>query len=166
MGLNLYADVAKAVLGPIIDGASNIIKDFKADPNKVLDTELALAKLKSDAELSMQDQFTKLQELQDKEMADARNREIQIATSDKAPLLNKIITPILALAITALCFTMWYIIVFMAIPADKQSLVSGIVGSLTTVEVGVIGYYFGSSSGSADKSAQLNKMSDKLAINK
>lgn len=93
-----------------------------------------------------------------KDMADARNREIQIANSDKAPYINKVLTPILALIITALCFSIWYIVVFEAIPKEKELLVGGICGSVTTILMMVMAYYFGSSAGSKQKSEQLNKI--------
>src|SRR3990170_3268640 len=42
-----------------------------------------------------------------KDMADARSREIQITTSDKVPVLNKVITPILALIVVVSTFGIW-----------------------------------------------------------
>ena len=41
-------------------------------------------------------------ELRLKDTDSARDREVQISTSDKAPLLNKIVTPVLALSILLL----------------------------------------------------------------
>jgi hypothetical protein len=95
-----------------------------------------------------------------KEMESARNREIQIAVSDKAPLINKIISPVLALLILGSTFLFWYIIIFKDINKDKEILISGVVGSLTTISMGVVGYYFGSSIGSHNKQVQLNKLSN------
>lgn len=96
-----------------------------------------------------------------KDMDSARNREIQISTSDKAPLINKIIQPVLALLLLGSCFVMWYTILFKDIPQEKEMLVAGIVGSLTTIAMGVVGYYFGSSIGSRNKQDQLDKMMQK-----
>ena len=96
-----------------------------------------------------------------KDMDSARNREIQISTSDKAPLINKIIQPVLALLLLGSCFVMWYTILFKDIPAEKEMLVAGIVGSLTTIAMGVVGYYFGSSIGSRNKQEQLDKIMQK-----
>lgn len=93
-----------------------------------------------------------------KDVADARAREVAIATSDKAPLINKIIQPLLAILILGSCFLMWYIIMFKDIPDNKRELVAGIVGSLTTLSMGVVSFYFGSSSSSAAKQKQIEKM--------
>jgi hypothetical protein len=109
----------------------------------------------------MEQEFTKQFEIQMKEMDSARKREIDIATSDKAPLLNKIITPILAMLILGSTFIFWYIIIFKDIEKEKEVLISGIIGSLTTVSMGVVGYYFGSSIGSANKQSQIDKYINK-----
>lgn len=110
---------------------------------------------------ALQADATKQLELELKDMADARGREVQIANSEHAPLINKIITPVLSLLILGSCFLMWYIIMFKDIPKEKETLVAGIVGSLTTISMGVVGYYFGSSAGSAAKQKQLDTIMNK-----
>lgn len=98
-------------------------------------------------------------EVEMKDMADSRNREIQIATSDKAPLINKIITPILALFIVISTIVIWALILFRNYePKTNEAM---IIGSLTTLCAGVISYYFGSSSGSKQKGEQIDKMINK-----
>jgi hypothetical protein len=106
----------------------------------------------------MEVELTKQMDIEQKEMDSARKREIDIAISDKAPLLNKIITPILALLVLGSTFIFWYIIIFKDLEPHKEVLVSGIIGSLTTISMGVIGYYFGSSIGSKDKQTLLDKL--------
>jgi fluoride ion exporter CrcB/FEX len=97
-------------------------------------------------------------EIQQKENDSARQREVQIATSDKAPVLNKIISPLLALLILGSTFLFWYFILFKDLNKEKEMLVSGIVGSLTTLSMGVVSYYFGSSIGSHQKQERLDKL--------
>ena len=92
------------------------------------------------------------------DLADARNREIAIATSEHSPLLNKIITPLLAILILGSCFLLWYMVLFKDISPQKETIMAGIIGSLTTLSMGVVGYYFGSSQGSRDKSETLKKI--------
>lgn len=93
-----------------------------------------------------------------KELESARNREIQIANSEKAPKLNKIITPLLALGILGSCFLFWGFLIFIKIDPDKEMIIAGITGSLTTMSMGVIGYYFGSSVGSRSNQEAIQKM--------
>ena len=92
------------------------------------------------------------------DLADARNREIAIATSEHSPLLNKIITPLLAILILGSCFLLWYMVLFKDISPQKETIMAGIIGSVTTLSMGVVGYYFGSSQGSRDKSETLKKI--------
>jgi len=82
-----------------------------------------------------------------KDSQDARSREVQIATSDKAPLINKIVTPVLAIFLIALTFVLFYIVLFRQLGAEKD-IVIYILGVLSAVVTQVISYYFGSSASS------------------
>jgi phosphotransferase system glucose/maltose/N-acetylglucosamine-specific IIC component len=88
-----------------------------------------------------------------KDTNDARVRETQIVTSDKAPLLNKLITPILALGLLGITFTLFGIVLFQANPIDpsRKDILIYILGVLSAVATQVVSYYFGSSVGSKEK---------------
>lgn len=145
----------------IVDSVKGVISEFHLSPEDKLKAEQAILDATNKHIETMEQEFTKQFEIQMKEMDSARKREIDIATSDKAPLLNKIITPILAMLILGSTFIFWYIIIFKDITKEKEVLISGIIGSLTTVSMGVVGYYFGSSIGSANKQSQIDKYINK-----
>lgn len=145
----------------IVDSVKGVISEFHLSPEDKLKAEQAILDATNKHIEVMEQEFTKQFEIQMKEMDSARKREIDIATSDKAPLLNKIITPILAMLILGSTFIFWYIIIFKDISKEKEVLISGIIGSLTTVSMGVVGYYFGSSIGSANKQSQIDKYINK-----
>ena len=145
----------------IVDSVKGVISEFHLSPEDKLKAEQAILEVTNKHIEVMEQEFTKQFEIQMKEMDSARKREIDIATSDKAPLLNKIITPILAMLILGSTFIFWYIIIFKDISKEKEVLISGIIGSLTTVSMGVVGYYFGSSIGSANKQSQIDKYINK-----
>jgi hypothetical protein len=92
-------------------------------------------------------------EMRLKDTNDARVRETQIVTSDKAPLLNKLITPILALGLLGITFTLFGIVLFQASPIDpsRKDILIYILGVLSAVATQVVSYYFGSSVGSKEK---------------
>ena len=96
-----------------------------------------------------------------KEMESARNREIQIAVSDKAPLISKIITPLLALTITALTFILFYMIMFKGVNAVEKDILVFVLGALTGYVGMVLSFYFGSSIGSQAKQNQIDKLMNK-----
>ena len=157
-------EAANGIVGGLMKGFDNLFTSKEEKAAKVNE----LAKIESEMKSKIEEHLIKMEELRIKEnelylkdMADARNREIQIATSDKAPLINKIIQPILALLLLGSCFIMWYTILFKDIPKEKEMIVAGIVGSLTTIAMGVVGYYFGSSVGSKANAETLRKMVEK-----
>jgi hypothetical protein len=61
-------------------------------------------------------------EAQVQEMQSARDREVQIATSEFAPMLSKIVTPILALGTVGLTFILFGVIIFVDVDADSKDI--------------------------------------------
>ena len=132
---------------------------------KVLDKVLPdpEAKAKAQATLMEMAQKGQLAELEAhvKEMDSARKREIEIATSEFAPTINKIVTPILALGTVGLTFLLFGIIVFADVKPEAKDIIIYVLGALTSAVTMVLGYYFGSSAGSKEKSLQLDEILDK-----
>jgi len=94
-----------------------------------------------------------------KDTDSARNRETAIATSKDAPLLNKVITPILALSILLITLVLFSIVMFQDAPLDssRKDVLIYILGVLSAISTQIVSYYFGSSQGSNDKSEALVK---------
>jgi hypothetical protein len=93
------------------------------------------AKAKAQATLMEMAQRGELAQLeaQVQEMQSARDREVQIATSEFAPMLSKIVTPILALGTVGLTFILvWgHHICRCRLPTPKTSLIY-VLGALTS----------------------------------
>ena len=83
----------------------------------------------------------------------AREREASVATSDAAPTLNKVITPILAIGVLVSTVVLFGGVVFGtdAIDASRKDLAVFVLGQLAGICTMVIAYYFGSSRGSTQK---------------
>ena len=141
-------------LGAILSIGEKVLDKVMPDPE---------AKAKAQATLMEMAQKGQLAELEAnvKEMQSARDREIQIATSDKAPMLNKIVTPVLALGTVGLTFVLFAIIIFVDVDAESKDILIYVLGALTSAVTMVLGYYFGSSAGSKEKSQQLDEILDK-----
>ena len=94
-----------------------------------------------------------------KDVDSARDREVQIATSDKAPLINKIVTPILALSILLLTFILFGVVMFDNNPVEssRKDILIYVLGVLSAIATQIVSYYFGSSQGSKEKSDQLRE---------
>jgi hypothetical protein len=132
---------------------------------KVLDKVLPNPEAKAEAqaklmEMAQQGELAQL-EAQVKEMQSARDREVQIATSANAPTLNKIVTPLLALGTVGLTFILFGVIIFVDVDTDSKDILIYVLGALTSAVTMVLGYYFGSSAGSKEKSAQLDEIMEK-----
>lgn len=138
-------------LAAILGIGEKVLDRVLPDPDAKL---VAQAKL---LELAQQGQFAEL-EASIKDMASARDREIKIATSEAAPLINKIITPILALGITSLSFALFAVLIFVNVTPEAKDILIYILGVLSALMTQVCGYYFGSSVGSKDKAEELRKI--------
>jgi DNA-binding IclR family transcriptional regulator len=129
---------------------------------KVLDKVIPDPEAKAEAQAKLMEMAQKGQlaelEAMTKEMDSARKREIEIATSEFAPMLNKIVTPILALGTVTLTFILYAIIIFTDVDEQSKDILIYVLGALTSAVTMVLGYYFGSSAGSKEKSAQIDEM--------
>ena len=138
-------------LGAILSIGEKVLDKVMPDPNAKAEAQAKLM------EMAQKGQLAEL-EAMGKEMESARNREIQIATSECAPMLNKIVTPILALGTVALTFILYGIIIFTDVDEQSKDILIYVLGALTSAVTMVLGYYFGSSAGSKEKSAQIDDL--------
>ena len=138
-------------LGAILSIGEKVLDKVMPDPE---------AKAKAQATLMEMAQKGQLAELEAnvKEMQSARDREIQIATSEAAPMLNKIVTPVLALGTVSLTFILFGVIIFVDVDSDSKDILIYVLGALTSAVTLVLGYYFGSSAGSKEKSSQIDEL--------
>jgi predicted CDP-diglyceride synthetase/phosphatidate cytidylyltransferase len=91
--------------------------------------------------------------LEDK--ANARQREASVVQSENAPLLNKVVTPVLALSVTGLSFVLFAVLIFVDVKPEAKDILIYILGVLSAAVTQILSYYFGSSMGSKDKGDQL-----------
>ena len=154
---NLFQKIFSGGAGQIVESVGNVVDKFVQTKEEKDAANLELRKVVSEELKAMEIEHTKQLEVYQKEMESARNREIQIATAEKAPLLNKIVTPILALTVVALTFILFYMLMFKQVGNEKDIIIY-VLGVLSAVCTQIISYYFGSSQGSAQKQNQLYKL--------
>lgn len=98
------------------------------------------------------------------DLSSARTREQTIQQSASASRLGKNVSSYLAIVATLLCFALFYILVFNReiVSAESKDIIIYILGVLSALLTQVYSYYFGSSSGSADKTRVLeNHLNEK-----
>ena len=100
--------------------------------------------------------FTK--EVEDR--SSARQREASIAIAEAAPVINKIITPLLAIGCLFLSFVLFYIVAFdtSVLTNANKDVIIYILGVLSAIDTQIISYYFGSSTGSVQKTTTLEQL--------
>jgi hypothetical protein len=110
--------------------------------------------IQSDPEAAMKLREIDLKEIEAhaKDRDSARNRETAIATSAAAPMLNKLVTPVLALGVVGLSFVLFTILIFVDVQPEAKDILIYILGVLSAAVTQILSYYFGSSQGSKDKS--------------
>jgi hypothetical protein len=140
------------VLDSILNIGGKLIDKLIPDPAAAAQAQLELAKLAQTGELD------KLAN-EVKDRSDARNRELQIATSEAAPLLNKVVTPVLALGSVILSFALFAVLIFIDVQPEAKDILIYILGVLSAAITQILSYYFGSSVGSKDKDEQLKGLS-------
>ena len=112
------------------DEVEAVTKAIKADPE-------AAMKLK---QLEI-DKFKAV--LADKDSA--RNREATIATSEKAPLINKLVSPTLALIVVVAWVGIQFTLLNTTVPQEMRELVARVLGTLDGALMVILSYYFGAS---------------------
>ena len=155
---NVIKNLIGGKAADIVDSVGNVVDKFVQTKEEKDAAKLELTKVMNEHLQAMEQEATKQLEQQVKEMDSARQRELQIAISDKAPTLNKIITPILAIVIIGLTFILFYLIMFKGVTGVEKDILVFVLGALTGYVGMVLSYYFGSSIGSAHKQNQIEKM--------
>ena len=161
-GLNLVANAVLAKGKDFVEKKLGV--ELKPDMSSEDLAKIQIAQMEHEEELMrlrIEDDKLDLAELELrlKDTDSARDREVQISTSDKAPLLNKIVTPVLALSILLLTFALFGVVMFNDTPveASRKDILIYILGVLSAIASQIVSYYFGSSQGSKDKSDALKE---------
>lgn len=161
-GLGLVANAVLAKGKKVVEDKLGV--ELKPDMSSEDMAKVQIAAMEHEEELMrlrIEDNKLDLAELEMrlKDVDSARDRETAIATSDKAPLLNKIVTPVLALSILLLTFILFGVVMFDNTPVEssRKDILIYVLGVLSAIATQIVSYYFGSSQGSKDKADQLKE---------
>lgn len=161
-GLNLVANAVLAKGKKVVEDKLGV--ELKPDMSPEDLVKVQMAQMEHEEELMrlrLEENKLDLTELEMrlKDTDSAREREVAIATSDKAPLLNKVVTPVLALSILLLTFILFGVVMFDNTPVEssRKDILIYILGVLSAISTQIVSYYFGSSQGSKEKSEQLKE---------
>lgn len=167
--MNFFTDLVGGGTASLVTAVGDAIdKNVTSDEEKKqLDNELA----KSDMQYQVQMATLGLQEKEAylADSASARDNQSRVQESEHASWIAKNVQPMLAVGIIGLTFFMYWYIVFSGDPKDSvlaqrpemKDIIIYILGALTTIVTQVVSYFFGSSTGSADKSKTISNLMKK-----
>lgn len=150
-------------IGAILDIGSKLIDRFLPDPEQRAKAQYELLKMEKDGELARMANDTELAKIYAADLDSARKRETDVVTSEAAPLINKIITPVLAASVLLMTFILFGLVLFDDgdIDPTRKDILIYVLGVLSAIATQIISYYFGSSQGSAAKNSAIDKMLEK-----
>lgn len=141
--------IAQDLLGT--SDAAGIERAIAADPNLALQFKMAVMQAEADAR---RQEFDTLQ-AQLADVQSARNQTVKLAEAGSVIAWG---APIISILITVGFFAMLYLVIRQEIPESSQTLANIMLGSLGTSFTAVVGYWVGSSAGSAQKTNALEKL--------
>ena len=142
------AGLAQDILGT--SDVDQIERAVAADPNLALQFKQALIQAAADEKrMELDAMRAQLADVQS-----ARNQTVELAKSGSAIAWG---APIVSVLITAGFFAMLYLVLQREIPEGSRELANIMLGSLGASFTAVVSYWVGSSAGSAQKTAALEK---------
>jgi len=149
--------------GKLIDSVGKVLDNVITTKEERIKLENELKKAEMEYELEKSKLSIQEQTLYLQDTSNARYRENTLQTSANASKLGKNITSYLAITATILCFALFYILVFQKemINATNKDIIIYVLGVLSALLTQVYSYFFGSSSGSADKNRTISQMLEK-----
>ena len=142
------------------DIGGKLISHFFPDPAQASQAVLELNRLAQEGQIQkwVQENERFRSEVEDRKSA--RDRESAVVTSAEAPYINKIILPVLALGVLVCSFVLFGLVVFDndVIDPSRKDIVIYILGVLSAIDTQIVAYYFGSSSGSVQKTDFMEKL--------
>lgn len=150
-----------ALIPTIVETGKSLIDRIIPDPEKAAAAKLKLVELQESGELARMANATKELEAYMADTASAREREMAIAVSEKAPMINKVIGPYLAISILGGALVLFLCMIFgvdETFGTAQKEIMLYILGVLSAMCTQVVSYYFGSSRGDAASQQHIRDM--------
>jgi hypothetical protein len=126
-GAAVTALASKFGVSDSVDAVAKAIAGDPAAAQKIAELELEYAKLDA------------------ADRDSARKNEAALATSENTPLLNKSVTPILAIVVVVAWGLIQYHLLTHVVPNEMREIIIRVLGTLDGALVMVLSYYFGAS---------------------
>ncbi len=147
----------------LVDSVGKVLDNVVTTKEEKMTLDNEIRKSEMQFQLDMKKLSNEEQQMILGDISSARQREVQVQTSENATKLAKNVSPYLALGTTAITLALFYVLIFtpQVIKGDSKDIIMYILGVLSAVLTQIYSYYFGSSAGSAEKSRTLAGMQSK-----
>jgi len=147
----------------LVDSVGKVLDNVVTTKEEKMQLENEIRKSEMQFQLDLKKLSNEEQQMILGDISSARQREVQVQTSEHATKLSKNVSPMLALGTVVIVLGLFYVLIFSpnTVQGDSKDIVMYILGVLSAVLTQIYSYYFGSSAGSAAKSQTIaNKMNE------
>lgn len=161
--MSFIKDLFSGGANTLVDSVGKVLDNVITTKEEKLQLENEIRKSEMQFQLDLKKLSNEEQQMMLGDISSARQREVQIQSSEHATNMSKNVAPVLAFATTFLTMLFFYILVFKpdSISENSKEIVLYILGVLSAILTQIYSYYFGSSAGSAAKSLTIAHMQDK-----
>jgi len=172
--MSILTDLFAGGASTLVDSIGNVISKVHTTTGEkmTIDSEIQKAAFSHDETMANINLEIDKAELADTDSARKMNESIE--NSATASWLSKNIVPLMAIFFTVLCFCFFFIILAgllhfgpfgkgqkFEIDADSKNILIYLMGSLSTIVITIVTFYFGSSHGSNQKNDIIERLGNK-----
>jgi hypothetical protein len=161
--MSFLSDLFSGGAGSIVDSVGKVLDSVVTTKEEKMQLENELRKSEIQFQLDLKKLSNEEQKMFLDDVGNARQRDVQVQTSEYSTKLGKNIASFLALGTTVLTLGLFFILIFspQVIEPNKKDVILYVLGVLSAILTQIYSFYFGSSAGSAAKSQTIANMKDK-----
>ncbi len=158
--MSFLKDLFSGGANTLVDSVGKVLDNVITTKEEKLQLENEIRKSEMQFQLDLKKLTNEEQQMMLGDISSARQREVQVQTSEHASWMAKNIQHLLSAGTTLITLIFFYILIFKpdSITKESRDIVLYILGVLSAILTQIYSYYFGSSAGSAAKSATLAGM--------
>ena len=163
--MGFLQDLFSGGASTLVDSVGKVLDNVVTTKEEKMTLDNEIRKSEMQFQLDMQKLSNEEQQMILGDLNSARQREVQVQSSEYATQLAKNVAPYLALGTTVITLGLFYVLIFSpnVIKGDSKDIILYILGVLSATLTQIYSYYFGSSAGSAAKSHTIANQMNKEA---
>jgi hypothetical protein len=160
--MSIFSDLFSGGANTLVDSVGKVLDNVITTKEEKLQLENEIRKSEMQFQLDLKKLTNEEQQMMLGDISSARQREVQVQSSETASWMAKNIQHAIAAGTTLITLLFFYILIFKpeSITSESKDIVLYILGVLSAILTQVYSYYFGSSAGSAAKSVTLAGMKE------